>query len=204
MKLLFGTGNKFKYNLMKERLKELKEIEVITPIDLNINIEINEDGKTPAENAMKKAKTYYELTKLPTIAEDSGLYIDEFSEEDQPGLFVKRINGRDDLSDEEILNYYIQKLNLYGGKSLASYHTGVCLIDENGNIFSDTIEETKFLLTSKKFETKVDKGGILELISYDINANKYFGQRTKEEEKKHYEKLDNEYKKIVKKYILKK
>ncbi len=204
MKLLFGTGNDFKYNLMKERLKCFKNIEIITPKMLDINIYINEDGKTPVENAIKKAKAYYEVTKLPTIAEDSGLYIDKFRDEDQPGLFVKRINGNEDVSDDEILNHYINKLNEYGGSSLASYHTGVCLIDEDGNIFSTTILETKFLLTSKVYKTKIENGGILELISYDINANKYFGERTEEDKIKHYEKLDNEYRKLVKKYILKK
>ena len=78
---------------------------------LDININVIEDGKTPEENAIKKAKQYYDVAKIPTIAEDSGLYIDKFSEEEQPGLFVKRVNGVEGLSDEEILNYYINKLN---------------------------------------------------------------------------------------------
>ena len=77
----------------------------------DIKIEVKEDGKTAEENAIKKAKAYYEKTKLATIAEDSGLWVEKFLEEDQPGLFVKRVNGREDLSDEEILNCYIEKLN---------------------------------------------------------------------------------------------
>jgi len=204
MRLLFGTGNKMKYEMMKERLKELSDIEVIIPKMLDLNLDIVEDGNTPEENAIIKAKAYYEATKLPTIAEDSGLYIDKFSDEEQPGLFVKRVNGVEGLSDEEILKYYIDKLNTYGGESLASYHTGVCLIDEDGNIHSDIIEETKFLLTTEVYEKEKISGGVLECISYDIEANKYFSERNEIDKKKHYEKLDKKYRELVKKYILKK
>ena len=204
MKLLFGTGNNLKYNLMKERLKELSEIEVVTPRMLGIEIDIIEDGNTPDENAIKKAREYYEASGLPTIAEDSGLYIDKFNDDEQPGLFVKRVNGIEGLDDKTILNYYINKLNEHGGESLAAYHTGVCLIDENGNTYSDIIEETKFLLTSKVSDTKTISGGVLDAISYDLDANKYFCELDEEDKKNGYKKLDNEYRELVKKYILKK
>ena len=203
MKLLFATGNDYKYNLMKERLKSLEEIEVITPKMIGVTIDVVEDGKTPEENAIKKAKSYYNAVHMPVIAEDSALYIDKFSEEDQPGLFVKRVNGREDLTDEEILDYYIKKLTEYGNESLAGYHTGVCLIDSEGNIYSDVIKETKFLLTTKLHKKKSEKGGVLEPLSFDLEANKYFEERTEEDKKKHYEKLDDEYRKLVKTKILK-
>ena len=204
MRLLFATGNKTKYELMKERLKELSEIEFVIPSMLGININVIEDGKTPEENAIKKAKQYYDVAKIPTIAEDSGLYIDEFSDDEQPGLFVKRVNGKENLSDEEVLKYYIDKLNKYGGKSLASYHTGVCLIDEEGNIYSELLKETKFLMTSEIRNNNYTSGGILDLISYDLKANKYFTERSEDDKKKHYENLDYEYRKLVKNHILKK
>ena len=204
MKLLFATGNQKKYLLMKERLKELKEIEVVIPKMMNINIDVVEDGLTPTENAIKKAKEYYDVTKLPVIAEDSGLYIDKFTDEEQPGLFVRRVNGKEDVSDEEILNHYIELLNRHGGESLAAYHTGVCLIDSEGNINNELITETKFLMTSKISNTKTISGGVLDSISYDLNAKKYFCERSEEDKKNHYKALDSKYKQLVKKYILKK
>jgi 8-oxo-dGTP diphosphatase len=204
MKLLFATGNKMKYELMSERLKPLTDIEVVIPKMLDLNIDIVEDGNTPTENAIKKAKQYYEATHMPVIAEDSGLYIDEFSEDEQPGLFVKRVNGVEGLSDEEVINHYISKLNEHGGKSLAAYHTGVCLIDEDGNLHTDLIKETKFLLTAEKNEKEFASGGCLDCISYDIDINKYFNERTDEDKKKHYKELDNIYRDLVSKYILKK
>lgn len=203
MKLLFATGNEYKYNLMKERLKSL-DIEVVTPKMLGININVIEDGNTPEENAIKKAKQYYDVTNMSVIAEDSGLYVDKFNEQDQPGLFVKRVNGREDLSNEEILEYYINKLNEYGGESLAHYSTGVCIIDEMGNIYSSTIKENDFLLTTKKQENCPLNSAVLECISYDIKFDKYFSDRTEEEKKEHWKELDEKYKCMVKQYVLKK
>ena len=204
MKLLHATGNNYKFNLMKNRLSHFKEIELVNPKMININVDVLEDGKTAEENSIKKAKAYYEVTKMPVIAEDAGLLIDKFSDEEQPRLYVKRINGVEGLSDEEVLNYYINKLNEYGGESLAHYYTGVALIDSNGNLYSDSVDETEFLLTSKKCETKSLSGGILEPISIDIHANKYFDERTQEEIDNHYKSLNDRYSELVKKYILKK
>ncbi len=204
MKLLFATGNQFKKGLMVERLKELKDIEVVTPKDLGVSIDVVEDGTTLEENAYKKAKAYYDLLKMPTIAEDSGLYVDKFSDEEQPGLFVKRVNGREDLSDDEIRDHYIKLLNKYGGESLACYHTGVCIIDSDGNAFTDTIEETKFLFTSKVHEEEFMPGRPLEPISYDIHAKKYFTDRTEEENENHMKTLNDRYRELVRKHVLKK
>lgn len=54
-KLLYATGNKYKIESMKKRLEGM-DIEIISPKELNINIKVNEDGKTVTENAMIKAK----------------------------------------------------------------------------------------------------------------------------------------------------
>ena len=202
MKLLFATGNKFKYELMKERLKDL-DIELVTPKMLGIKVDVVEDGKTAEENSIKKAKAYYKKTKIPTIANDAGLFIDKFKDKDQPRLYVRRVNGKDDLSDKEILDYYIDKLIRCGGRSLAHYYTGACIIDEDGKAHSDEFLEKEFLLTSTKCIKKSKDGGILEPISYDLEASKYFDERTKEEVKDHYQELDDKYRQLVKKYVLK-
>ena len=204
MKLLFGTTNQMKFDLMEKRLKKLKDIELVSPKELDIKIDINENGKTAEENAIIKAKAYYKVARIPVIAEDAGLYIDKFKKTEQPGLYVKRVNGKDNLSNDEILNYYIDMLYKYNGRSLAHYYSGVCVIDEEGNVFSDTIDETEFLLTVKKCKKVNLKGGILEPISYDLDAEKYFDERTEEEESFHYKELDEKYREMVKKHILKK
>ena len=201
MKLVYATGNENKYILMKRRLKELKDIEVVMPKLINIKIDIKEDGNTAEENAIKKAKAYYEVTKLTTIAEDSGLWVEKFSKEEQPGLFVKRINGKENLSDEEIIKYYIDKLNKVGGKSNARYITAVAIINEKGEIFSKTIEEEIFILTADKNNKEYISGGFLDVISYDPINNRYFNELTEEEKAKRYKIIDEETRKMLKEIL---
>lgn len=197
MKLLFATGNDYKFNLMKERLSRFENIELVNPKMLGINIEVNENGNTAIENAVLKARAYYDATKLPTIAEDSGLYIDKFTKAEQPGLFVKRVNGKEGLSDAEVLKYYIDKLSMYNGRSLAHYYSGFCIIDSNGTDYTDTIEESEFLLTTTKCKKVSLNGGVLNCISYDLDAEKYFDERTEDEIKRHYQELDTKYCELI-------
>ena len=198
MKLLFATGNDMKFQLMKERLKELDYIELVSPKDEGIVLSIDENGKTAEENAIIKARAYHELTHLPTIAEDSGLFIDKFKDSEQPGLYVKRVNGREDLTEDEILAYYIAKLKEHGGRSLAHYYTGVCIIDDNNNMYSDTIDETEFLLTTNQSVRVNLKGGVLDQISFDLDAEKFFNDRSEEEKEFHYKDLNTNYRRLVK------
>ena len=203
MKVLFATGNEMKFNLMKKRLEGLEDIELVSPKMLGISLDVEENGITAQENAVIKARAYHGLTKLPTIAEDSGLYIDKFRTEEQPGLYVKRVNGQEGLSDDEILRYYIDKLKEHEGRSLAHYYTGVCVIDDNDQEFSDTINETEFLLTKDKCKRVNIKGGVLDSISYDLDAEKYFSERTDEDKANHYKELDEKYRNIVSERLLK-
>ena len=53
-RLLYATGNKYKIESMRERVKGT-DIEIISPNDLNIKLNVVEDGKTVVENARKKS-----------------------------------------------------------------------------------------------------------------------------------------------------
>ena len=127
IELFFATKNKDKIIKMKNRLKDL-DIKVITPYDINVNIEIEEKGNNVIENATLKAKAYFDKIKIPTIATDSSLYVEKF--EVQPGLFIKRINGVT-LNDDELEEYYINELNKVGGSSRAFYVTGLVLVQDD-------------------------------------------------------------------------
>ena len=91
--VLFATTNPAKIKSYEGKLKE-KGIKLKTIKDLDINIEIEENGKNAIENACIKAKTYYDITKIPTIGMDNNLFIEELPEEKQPGTHVRRINGK--------------------------------------------------------------------------------------------------------------
>lgn len=61
---------------------------------------VPENGPTPEENALAKGLVYYQKTKLPVLASDSGMEIDGLGGE--PGVQVRRWNGyfSDEVKDE--------------------------------------------------------------------------------------------------------
>ena len=89
--ILFGTTNSAKIELIRAYLKALP-VNVLSPKDLDIDIDVDENGLTPIENAEKKARAYFALARIPTFSIDAGLRIEKFPEEDQPGVFVRRIS----------------------------------------------------------------------------------------------------------------
>lgn len=97
--LLFATGNKSKSKRFTKGLLE-HDIKVLTLEDVPINIEVEENGNTAIENALIKARSYAKETNLPVFAMDDTLYFDNVPKDKQPGLFVRRVNGKK-LNDEE-------------------------------------------------------------------------------------------------------
>ena len=93
MEVLFATNNPAKVKIYANKLEE-NGIELKTLLDLNINDSIEENGKNSIENAIIKAKGYYEFTKVPTIGMDNSLFIEDIDEVDQPGTHVRRVHGK--------------------------------------------------------------------------------------------------------------
>ena len=61
--------------------------------DLEIEEESPESGNSFLENAMQKAKFYYDLTGMPVLADDSGLEVDALN--GAPGIHSARFGGFD-------------------------------------------------------------------------------------------------------------
>ena len=103
-KIIVATNNLGK---LKEIRAILDNYEVISLKDLNLNIDIVEDGKTFEENALKKAREVFKITKIPAIADDSGLCINVL--EGFPGINTARFLGNN-ASDNDRNNYILEKL----------------------------------------------------------------------------------------------
>ena len=116
--VLFATGNAAKVKRFEKGL-EKKEIQIITLNDINKKLEIVENGKSAIENALIKARAYAKIMNIPVFAMDDNLYLENVPEELQPGMYVRRVNGKR-LSDEEMIEYYTKLAKDYGtdGKCL--------------------------------------------------------------------------------------
>ena len=55
-RVLLGTTNQAKTNIIREAVQSLP-LDILSLSDLNIDIEVTEDGDSPEENAEKKARS---------------------------------------------------------------------------------------------------------------------------------------------------
>ena len=183
MELIYATTNSAKLNSMKDNIKGL-EIELIGLSDVNIKLPfIDENGRDPLENAVIKAKNYYSAIKRPLFSCDSGLYIDELPDSLQPGVHVRRVNGRE-LDDDEVVEYYSGLAKSLGGKMTARYRNGICLIFSEDKIFTHTgsdISYESFILTDKPHSRRV-KGFPLDCLSVRADSGRYYYDMPKSDE----------------------
>ena len=180
MKLLFITKDDSKFNMMKESLSGFKDLELVTPSILGLE-SITED--TPS---LEKALNYHELTGLPIITLNSGLFIDKFETKEQPELLRKKVNAA------ETIKNYINNLNKHGGRSLAHYYSNISIINNDGIVTTNTINGNEFLLVNKEGKKVNLKGRLLDIMSIDLEAGKYFNDRNNEEIESHYKDPYNE------------
>ncbi len=89
-KLLIATNNAGKLREYADLLGDLP-VQLTTPRQEGIELEVEESGTTFAENALLKARAYCAASRLPTLADDSGLEVDALG--GAPGVFSARYAG---------------------------------------------------------------------------------------------------------------
>jgi len=106
-KILIATGNVGKYREILEVLGDLP-IQFLSLADLNLKNDVAETGETFAENALLKAKTFFEKTKIPTIGEDSGLSVAALAGE--LGVKTRRWGAGENATDAEWLDFFLKRM----------------------------------------------------------------------------------------------
>lgn len=178
-KVLFSTENASKAKRFKDKLLK-NNIEIITINDLAEKISVEENGKDAIENALIKARAYSEIENIPVFAMDDNLYIDEVPEEKQPGMYVRRVNGKR-LSDDEMIEYYSSLAHEYGkeGKLTCRWVYGIAVIN-NGIESTYTWNKEDFYIVDRP-SNKINPGYPLNTISVNKKLNKYFTDLTSED-----------------------
>ena len=115
MKFILATHNPGKLREMADILSHLG-VEVVSPADVGITVEVEETGATFAENAMLKAKSICAASGLPAIADDSGLCVDALN--GGPGVYSARYGG-EGLDDK---GRYTLLLNSMRGQTTRAAH----------------------------------------------------------------------------------
>ena len=175
MKILYGTTNNAKLQTMKNAV-EVFDVELVGLNDMDGELpDVNENGNTPLENAEIKARAYYEAFQMPVFSCDSGLYFDEVNAEEQPGIHVRRVNGKE-LSDDEMIQYYASLAAKYGGKLTGRYRNAIYFILDEKHHYSSmdmSIATEPFIMVSVPHAKRVE-GFPLDSLSIDIRTGKYY------------------------------
>lgn len=177
MKLLYGTTNLGKLMTMRKRLLPLG-IELDGLRDLCCPLpDVREDGQTPLDNAREKATAYYRAFHRPVFSCDSGLYFENVPDSVQPGLNVRRVNGKS-LTDEEMIAYYSSLAKAYGGRLGARYQNAICLVMDETHCFEsmdDSLSGERFVLIDTPHPTRKPKPGYpLDCLSVRVEDGRYF------------------------------
>ncbi len=86
-KLLLAT---FNLDKVKEISRIFEGFEIVSIAEFGVKPP-EEDGLTLLENALKKARSAYEATGIPSVADDTGLFVDALG--GMPGVFSARFAG---------------------------------------------------------------------------------------------------------------
>ena len=128
-KLLVASANQGKIREIKNYLENLNNInlEIIGLDEFPGLPEVEEDGDSFRENALKKARARAEQTGLLTLADDSGLSVDYLGGE--PGIYSARYAG-EGATDEENNQKLLEKLkDVPEEKRKASFICVMALVD---------------------------------------------------------------------------
>lgn len=169
--LLVASNNPHKIHEYQEMFSGY-EVKVHSPKELGINVNPDENGETYEANSLIKAKALAEFTKMPVIADDSGLNVvalDNF-----PGIHSSRF--ADSCGGNKYANpKLIEKLRGFSDKS-AFFTCVITLlnVEENPVVF-------KGICPGKILDKPEGEGGFgYDPIFYSEEARQCFGTAPEE------------------------
>jgi XTP/dITP diphosphohydrolase len=105
--ILLATNNHGKLIEIQAILSDA-DLHLVTPREIGLQLEVEEDGLTYAENAAKKALAFAAVSGLPVLADDSGLEVDALN--GAPGLHSARFSPRPGATDADRRHLLVSRL----------------------------------------------------------------------------------------------
>ena len=129
-KFVLATHNPGKLREMSDILSKFG-IQVVSPADVGITVDVEETGTTFAENAMLKAKAICEASGLPAVADDSGLCVDALN--GAPGVYSARYGGP---GLDDVGRYRLLLENMKGQPRGAKFVSVITCCFPNGDVIT--------------------------------------------------------------------
>ena len=133
----------------RHKIKEIEKIFIIPGIQfISLNQYKNvpeaiEDGHTFQDNALLKAKHYFQYTEIPVIADDSGLVVPALNGE--PGIRSARYSGPQSTYEKNNALLLSRMKNLSGNQRFAYFVCVVVYFDGKNVILSEGRAEGRII-----------------------------------------------------------
>jgi len=183
-RLLIATTNRAKLSEYQLILRDVGiELEPVSLADLQISGAPEETGATFAENALIKARYYFQRARIATLADDGGLEIDALGGE--PGVRSHRWlgSGRDD-SDRALVDEVIRRMKGVetAGRTARIRATIALLHEEGGTLRERTAEAAIEGAIAERAYPEVRAGFPYRAVLVIPGRNCYLGELGDEEE----------------------
>lgn len=130
-RLLIATNNKGKIIEFQDLLKD-SGIEFVTPSQIGLELEVEEDGADYAENAGKKAIAFAQTSGLISLADDSGLEVEALG--GAPGLYSARYSPKPGAKDKDRREFLLENLKDKLRPWKAHFHATIAIAKPSGEI----------------------------------------------------------------------
>ncbi|MBS4956412.1 MAG: XTP/dITP diphosphatase [Clostridium sp.] len=170
-----------------KKIKEIKEIlkgfpfEVYSLKDMDIDIEVEEDGLTFEENAKKKAVEIHQYlvnkgeSNFIVLSDDSGLEVDCLNGE--PGVYSARYAGEHGNDYKNNLKLLQEMKDFKGDERSARFVCVIAVVFEDGNVKTVRGEVEGYIIE----EIKTEGGFGYDPLFFYKGFNKTFGEATPQE-----------------------
>ncbi|MFA5855159.1 MAG: non-canonical purine NTP pyrophosphatase [Candidatus Gracilibacteria bacterium] len=148
MKILIATKNKGKLEEIQEMLVGEDGIcaEFVSLEEVGCTDDFKEEGASFEENALGKARFFFSKTGIPTVVDDSGIFVEALA--DELGVKTRRWGVGEAASDEEWLAHFMNRMReetRRGAKFIcaAAYVSGEeekVFIGETSGVIAESIE----------------------------------------------------------------
>ena len=170
-----------------KKIKEIKEIlkgypyEIYSLKDMDIDIDVEEDGLTFEENAKKKAVEIHqylvnkEESNFIVLSDDSGLEVDCLNGE--PGVYSARYAGEHGNDYKNNLKLLQEMKDFKGDERSARFVCVIAVVFEDGNVKTVRGEVEGYIIE----EIKTEGGFGYDPLFFYKGFNKTFGEATPQE-----------------------
>jgi XTP/dITP diphosphohydrolase len=134
--LLLATNNRGKLveilSILSTAAAQTLDIKIITPEEIQLNLEVEETGSSYAENASLKALAFSKASGFISLADDSGLEVDALNGE--PGIRSARYAPVPEATDATRRAYLLSQLQNQPRRWNAHFHCTVAIAEPDGTL----------------------------------------------------------------------